>query len=480
MAKAAAKNANATAVPAVSVRSLKNTGKFTEGMPRTKEEKEAMEAAFCSECPKDLSKEVRDRASELLQAARYNIMLKVAPYMAPSVCAMRMVESSQIPALGGVDKYWRMYYRPDLVVHCKREELEAFLVHEALHLISCHHDRAQTKGVTLDDMYLANIAEDISINQNVAALKMTLPPGGVIPESYNLPVNLIWEEYFDMLKPAVETHKIELPRLMDQGSGSDGQSHSHECGKSGDGDSEGEGGDPVFKDRTIVGTGVTGVEAEVIRKETAEKIKDHQKANGIGSVPANLAVWADQQLAPAEVPWERELCAMLKGELTRGKADYSYAKLHRRQAMYPIRIPAMVAYKPRVALLVDTSGSMTCGDYLDRAMNEVQGVIKALQGSVQLVCCDYNVSSAEKIFNAKAAKLTGGGGTDMTNGLEWILDNIRPAPDFVVTLTDGYTAWPDTFKLRHIAVVLSDDGDLPPFGKSIRALGNNNKKKGKR
>ena len=51
-------------------------------------------------------------------------------------------------------------------------------------------------------------------------------------------------------------------------------------------------------------------------------------------------------------------------------------------------------------------------------------------------------------------ELVGGGGTDMTEGIARAVE-LRPRPDILVVVTDGYTPWP---------------ADQPPVGRVVVAL----------
>jgi predicted metal-dependent peptidase len=55
--------------------------------------------------------------------------------------------------------------------------------------------------------------------------------------------------------------------------------------------------------------------------------------------------------------------------------------------------------------------------------------------------------------------LLGGGGTDMTVGIQTAMD-LRPSPSVLVVLTDGYTPWPaEPPKARVVAGLLVDRAD---------------------
>ena len=65
----------------------------------------------------------------------------------------------------------------------------------------------------------------------------------------------------------------------------------------------------------------------------------------------------------------------------------------------------------------------------------------AAQG-VTVLSCDAAVHTVARVRRARDVRLGGGGGTDMRVGLAAAAE-LRPRPDLVVVLTDGYTPWPE-------------------------------------
>jgi predicted metal-dependent peptidase len=74
-------------------------------------------------------------------------------------------------------------------------------------------------------------------------------------------------------------------------------------------------------------------------------------------------------------------------------------------------------------------------------------------GAVELLACEVTVMSRQRVASAAAARLVGGGGTDMGAGIADALRG-RPRPDIVVVLTDGYTPWPEAAPPARVVVCL--------------------------
>jgi predicted metal-dependent peptidase len=127
-----------------------------------------------------------------------------------------------------------------------------------------------------------------------------------------------------------------------------------------------------------------------------------------------------------------------------GAIDYSYARPSRRQsALGNVIMPSLREPVVRVAIVVDTSGSMSVPD-LGVAMREIEKIIKGFgkNDAVPVFSVDAAVRARQRVRNVAEVRLVGGGGTDMREGIEEALMQ-RPRPDVAIVLTDGYTPWPD-------------------------------------
>ena len=124
-----------------------------------------------------------------------------------------------------------------------------------------------------------------------------------------------------------------------------------------------------------------------------------------------------------------------------GRTDYTYARPSRRQSSAPrILLPGMRRPVPRIAVVVDTSGSVD-DVLLGRALGEVDGALRGLgvsDSSVTVFSCDAAVHQVQRVRRARDARLAGGGGTDMRVGIKVAHDQ-RPRPDVIVVFTDGET-----------------------------------------
>ena len=129
-------------------------------------------------------------------------------------------------------------------------------------------------------------------------------------------------------------------------------------------------------------------------------------------------------------------------------------------------LPGLRQPKPAVAILVDTSGSVTAADLAD-AVREAAGVVRSMQGhgsDCWVVTCDaavHDVHRVRGVGDLATIDLRGGGGTDVGVAIARA-ERLRPRPDVVVAITDGKTAWPDRAPAVPVVVCLLGSGGAAP------------------
>ena len=154
-----------------------------------------------------------------------------------------------------------------------------------------------------------------------------------------------------------------------------------------------------------------------------------------------------------------------------GRVDYSYRKPSRRSSVVPnVVLPSLRQPLPKVAMVLDTSGSMN-DQMLSQSLAEVEGVLRGLgvgRRHLRIVCCDAKAFEAQKVIKARDVELLGGGGTNMGAGLEKAAE-LRPRPDLIIVLTDGYTPWPSAPppRVKVIVGLMDPMGVVPDWAKAI-------------
>jgi predicted metal-dependent peptidase len=334
-------------------------------------------------------------------------------------------------------------------------ELGSVLVHHVCHLLRDHAERAVASVLSTADSPLWVRAADAEINDDLIPARLELPGDPVLPKHFGASPGKMAEEYYAMLRKASSGEAAPARSgWLDCGSGADGQPRDGE----GPGNGERAGGlDPW--------------QADLLRRQVAQDIVRHGKEPG--TVPAGLLRWAQQVLAP-QVNWRRLLGAELRRAIAdvAGAADYSYRRPSRRAAAVPgVVLPALRRPVPELAVVCDTSGSMT-DDLLAMALAEVAGLLRALglSSRLRVLACDTAAGPAQRVTAARQVELIGGGGTDMGAGIAAAY-SLRPRPALTVVLTDGYTPWPSVAPkgMRVIAGLLGTDvREAPGWARSVR------------
>lgn len=366
-------------------------------------------------------------------AAARLIAFELAPYFAHALLAVTPLAA---PGLGtfAVDKAWRLYLDPATLAEWGPHHSAGVLVHEVGHLVREHAARAEALGPSVDRR-IWNYATDAAINDDLIRAGVDLPGSPVTPDALNLPPNGVEEQYYALL--------CQDGTLPEDDDTDDGEG----CG-SGAGDLA-----APWEESSAPGLSATG--QQIARRLVAEAVQD---SRGRGSAPAGIARWAREVLATPPLPWQTILRARVRhaASLVAGAVTYTFTRPSRRRVPGVI-LPALRAPKVTVAIVVDTSGSMSPVD-LAAAVHETTAVIKSLGGKVAVITCDAEAETTW-VTNPATIALTGGGGTDMRVGIT-AAEQSRPSPDAVVVMTDGYTPWPDR-PTRH-ALIVALIGANPP------------------
>ena len=390
-------------------------------------------------------------AARLWAAARF-------PYLATGIFGTQV---TMAPGTGTVasDQRWRLYVDPEVVAGWTAAELGSVVVHHVCHLLRDHSERAVAAAVTPAESADWMRAADAEINDDLIHAGLELPGDPVLPGDFGAPEGKLAEEYYALL--AERRQGETAPTGLSCWQKPAGRSGSLDCGSGADGqprDFESPGGlEPWL--------------ADLLLRQVALEIVKHGKE--AGSVPAGLLRWAEQALAP-RVDWRRLLSAQLRRAVAdvAGAVDYSYRRPSRRAAAVSgVVLPALRRPVPELAVVCDTSGSMS-DELLAMALAEVEGLLRALGMARQLrvLACDAAAGPARRVSSARQVSLVGGGGTNMGAGIAAAYA-LRPRPAVTVVLTDGYTPWPrlPPKGMRIVVGLLGDDApEAPGWAASVR------------
>jgi predicted metal-dependent peptidase len=394
-----------------------------------------------------------ERGIEGLAAARVWAASRF-PYLASGVFGAQVIAEAGSGTVS-VDESWRMRADPELTAGWTAAQLGSVLIHHVCHLLRTHGDRAQGAGVRPDEAADWVRAADAEINDDLVPAGLDLPGRPVLPRDLRADDGLLAEQYFDGIRRAAPPPG---------GGGANDPARSGpwlDCGSGADG-----------IPRPGQGTGgLLRWQAELLQRQVAQDVMAHGQQPG--TVPAGLLRWAEEVLSP-KVNWRAVLAAELRRAVAEvsGAVDYSYRRPSRRSAVAgPVVLPALRRPVPEVAVVCDTSGSMT-EDLLAMVLAEVEGLLRALglARQVRVLACDTAVAPVQRVSSARQVELIGGGGTDMGAGIG-AAAALRPRPAVTVVLTDGYTPWPAVAPkgMRVVVGLLGEAApDAPPWARAVR------------
>jgi predicted metal-dependent peptidase len=374
------------------------------------------------------------------------------PYLATGLFGAQVIAAAEIGTVA-VDDGWRLHADPVLIARWTPAQFGSVLVHHVSHLLRSHGERAGPAGVLPDQGRLWVRCADAEINDDLVPAGLDLPGTPVMPADLGAEDGLLAEQYFAAAAPL--DHPLSRPGAaaggwLDCGSGADGVPRPWDA---------------------VGGSRLSPWQARLLVRQVAQDCIRH--AREAGNVPAGLLRWADAVLEPA-VDWRKALAAELRRAVadTAGAVDYSYRRPSRRASVAgSVVLPALRRPVPEIAVVCDTSGSMT-EDLLAAALAEVEGLLRAvgLARQVRVLACDTAVAPARRVSSARQVELVGGGGTDMGAGIA-AADLLRPRPAITVVLTDGITPWPDRPPrgMRVVVGLLGEDApDAPDWARAVR------------
>ncbi len=383
------------------------------------------------------------------------------PYLASGIFGARVVAAAGIGTVA-VDPGWRLWADPELTASWTPAQFGSVLVHHVCHLLREHGLRAGVAGVRQDESRTWVRAADAEINDDLVPAGLQLPGDPVLPRHLGCTPGQLAEQYFSSQRSATPGPR---PGVAADDGDADGMAGAVglDCGSGADGfGRQWQGGQPET---------LPPWQARLLQRLVAQQCVAAGKQPG--TVPAGLLRWASEVLQP-KVDWRRALAAELRKAVadTAGAVDYSYRRPSRRAAAAGnVVLPALRRPVPEVAVVCDTSGSMS-DELLAASLAEVEGLLGTLgmARSLRVLACDTAVGPAQRVSAARQVALVGGGGTDMGAGIA-AASALRPRPAVIVVLTDGYTPWPDEPPRGSKVVVglLGDDApDAPTWARAVR------------
>lgn len=379
-----------------------------------------------------------DNPNDIVQVARYKLT-HVMPYLHDAVFSLILVHKPGFKTMA-VDKYWRCYYDEEIIrKQWTLEEVVGVLYHEINHLLREHHMRGEPLGPHNQRSW--NVAGDLEINDDIDEIsEFKLPDVAIRPNLFGWDNNLLAEQYYKLYKDQQQDEGQGEGEGDGQGGTSEAEPGpaSGDCGSAADGQSR-EYEQPSPSEGS---QGVNEAEAEIVRDKTADSIQEATDKR-MGRVPGDLQRWAKKRKTKT-IDWRKELRASIKRAIAQksGATDYTMSRPSRRD--YPdIVMPSLVDPMPRVAVVIDTSGSIGQQE-VEKALTETGKILTSIgsREGITAISCDAQVHNVQRVLKETQIKLHGGGGTDMGRGIA-AAAKLRPRVDICIVITDGYTPWPD-------------------------------------
>lgn len=365
------------------------------------------------------------------------------PYISHLLFSLRLVPvtDGSLDTLA-VDAGWRLYFNEEYVLGLSVAELATDLQHEAMHCMLDHHERFKSLRDSEPNHQLFNIAGDCGINHVIeeAGFEFSKADPPVRYKDFpKINETMTTERAYFILKE----EKDKQP----SGSGSKKKPEpDRDCGSIAGGDAR----DYEIAPQDESAPAASDEVKAVVRSKVAADVETAAKSGD--SVAGGLIRWAEDFRNP-KVNWRQQLAVRIRVALANkaGRRDYSMMRPSRREqglakADTQIRLPAMrQPGDPKTTVIVDTSGSIS-HELLKNLLAEVMGITKAVGSAygVVVIPCDsvaYPATKVRKATDVQKLQLPGGGGTDMREGITAALA-IKPRPDAIVIVTDGYTPWP--------------------------------------
>ena len=423
------------------------------------------------------------------------------PYLSHVLSSMRTYVGHDVRTMA-VDECGRLYVNEDWVQTLSVQEAAYVLLHEVLHVVLSHAKRRKSAipDPNQDQAFFWNVAADLCIQQMLARHHRSYEPaeGVKINGEINgvrflsipgLKAGMTTEAYYGLLWSYFSSLPKQ-PQPEPQGGGGGGQGDEQDAGQPGQQDGEKQqdkqgGGDGPTKalDPSQCGSGSDGIKRDYEKPtrlaeqalmesklaEVEKRIEEHE-ASSPGTVPGELKQSIQARLHPAPDPFDQ-----LRGIVARsvaspiGADEATYRRMNRRQPHGSARLRGIVRMAPECSVILDTSGSMTCGNTQERAINAVAQGLRKVQRP-RVVQFDTRAVDARRLDSMKHFQWQGGGGTDMAAAIEQ--EDREQRPDAIVLITDGETDWPDRQPRARVIVALcrrsSYEGHIPKWARIVR------------
>lgn len=373
----------------------------------------------------------------------------------------------------GVNK---RYAKPFLETVDTEPKLRGLVLHENLHVALKQIPRG--KDMFKESAQLANMSADFVVNDIIANIKgkvvggnepiVELPDGALYDPMFH---NWSMREIYNYLKKHA---KPKPKRGSGQGQGQGGQP-SNDPSEGGNEDTEVEVNGKTYdlsnQDEHDTSGDLTPEQA----KDLGDKIDRALREGGMlaGRMGAKIPRTISDLLTP-KIDWREALREFVSSSM-KGKDEYTWRKLNKRQLVNDIYLPSVEDETiGEVVVGIDTSGSIGTRE-LTAFATELASVCELCQPEqVRILWWDTQVHG-EQIFKpdqyaniASVLKPIGGGGTVVSAVSEYIIKN-RIDSECVLMFTDGYLESDIVWRVTSptLWMIVGNNDFEPPSGKKV-------------
>ena len=373
------------------------------------------------------------------------------PFYSRILRSLNKVESEEIPTAGVLCKNGEitMWWNREFLASLKPCEVKGLLKHECLHLVFKH-----TSERKKDPHLLWNYGTDLAINSIIP--RNELPAGGLVPgeeldklseedkKEMKPKAIKMYESLSSLIKtlPKNKTSEFYFNKLISDPDISEG-AKGEELGIIGFDDHDG------WDD-------MSNEEREMISEKLNQILKsavDESNSKGWGSISAEVAIKLNQMVS-SEIKWE-DILRRFCGFTRRDDRISSNKRLSRK---YPTIHPGTKkVYKPRIAVYVDESGSMSA-----RELEMFYGELNSLSSRTDFYMYKFDsvVDDKSGFLWKKGKRLnitrTMHGGTSFQSVTKHAIKNKKQFDGYII-FTDGCAPKPSiSHGLKRCWLVLPD------------------------
>lgn len=378
-----------------------------------------------------------------LSRARVQLCLK-QPYLASALMRFPLVEASSAVESIATDGY-HFFWNREYVESITDQQLRGALAHVLMHILTQSVGRCQGRRM---DLWAQ--ATDYAINPLLAAFGFQLPHDYQSDPRF---LNLTSEEVYDVLLAEAQTKEKESNGSNPPSHGSDHQACNYTQHPTKNG-VERPGEIPSLTQDLIDPSSYLGMRCRAFTpnapdqeevRDTAEAmmLETQSKLEEAGKLPRQFA-----QLFKASkkalIDWQTLLADWLYDKVRDDWSTWPPSKKHIARGLY---LPSVGQPAPiRLAMLIDTSGSMT-DNMLHRIFGEVRAFRDTFPTAFTIIQADVDVARVDDYgpyddFDERSIKLCGRGGTDFRSSYKWVEAHLAHEPVAIIHATDGWGAFP--------------------------------------